>query len=124
MPDRVLIVDDSVSMRQMTGIILSSAGYEVVQAEDGNDGLSKLTEDIRVVLTDYNMPTMNGLEFIRAVRSGTVNKSVPIIMVTTESEDDKKRAGKEAGATGWITKPFQKETLLAAVKKVAARIEF
>ncbi|TVR92687.1 MAG: response regulator [Spirochaetaceae bacterium] len=124
MADKILIVDDSVSMRQMTNMILGGAGYEVVQAVDGKDGLAKMSTDIKVVITDYNMPNMNGIEFIKAVRSGTVNKSVPILMVTTESEDSKKQEGKSAGATGWITKPFDKDTLLQTIKKVADPLGF
>ncbi len=124
MADKILIVDDSVSMRQMTNMILSGAGYEVVQAVDGKDGVAKMSADIKVVITDYNMPNMNGIEFIRAVRSGTVNKSVPILMVTTESEDSKKQEGKNAGATGWITKPFDKDTLLQTIHKVANPLAF
>lgn len=124
MADKILIVDDSISMRQMTNMILSSAGYEVVQAVDGQDGVAKMSADIKVVITDYNMPNMNGIEFIKAVRSGTVNKSVPILMVTTESEDAKKQEGKSAGATGWITKPFDKDTLLQTINKVANPLAF
>lgn len=124
MADKILIVDDSVSMRQMTNMILSGAGYEVVQAVDGQDGVAKMSADIKVVITDYNMPNMNGIEFIKAVRSGAVNKSVPILMVTTESEDAKKQEGKSAGATGWITKPFDKDTLLQTINKVANPLTF
>ncbi len=124
MADKILIVDDSVSMRQMTNMILSGAGYEVVQAVDGKDGLDKMSADIKVIITDYNMPNMNGIEFIKAVRTGTVNKSVPILMVTTESENEKKQEGKSAGATGWITKPFDKDTLLQTIKKVADPLGF
>ena len=124
MAEKILIVDDSVSMRQMTNMILAGAGYEVVQAVDGKDGLDKMSADIKVVITDYNMPNMNGIEFIKAVRSGAVNKSVPILMVTTESEDSKKQEGKSAGATGWITKPFDKDTLLQTIKKVAGSLDF
>ncbi|MFN2312121.1 MAG: response regulator [Spirochaetia bacterium] len=124
MAEKILIVDDSVSMRQMTNMILGGAGYEVVQAVDGKDGLAKMSADIKVVITDYNMPNMNGIEFIKAVRSGAVNKSVPILMVTTESEDSKKQEGKNAGATGWITKPFDKDTLLQTINKVAGSLDF
>ncbi len=121
---KVLIVDDSASMRQMTEIILKGAGHEVVQAVDGSDGLTKLTADVTVVVSDYNMPNMNGVEFITAVRSGPVNSAVPIIMLTTESEDDKKRAGKEAGATAWVTKPINRDNLLGVIDKVTATLDF
>ncbi len=124
MGDKILVTDDSVSMRQMTSIILKQAGYEVVEAVDGADALEKLNEDIKVLITDYNMPNMNGIELIKAVRSGSVNKSIPILMVTTESEDAKKQEGKQAGATGWITKPFDKDTLIGTLKKVSDTVEF
>lgn len=124
MATRILIVDDSASMRQMTEIILKSAGYEVIQAVDGNDGLSKLTDEIDVVISDYNMPNMNGVEFITAVRNGAVNAAVPIIMLTTESEGDKKQAGKQAGATAWVTKPVNRESLVSVVGKVTATVDF
>ncbi len=121
---KILIVDDSASMRQMSEIILTGAGHEVIQAVDGNDGLAKLTEDIDVVVSDYNMPNMNGLEFITTVRGGSVNSSVPIVMLTTESEEDKKRAGKDAGATAWVTKPITRDNLVGVIKKVTASLEF
>lgn len=120
----MLIVDDSVSMRQMETIILKQAGYEVVEASDGREALEQLTADVSVVVTDFNMPNMNGVEFIRAVREGSVNKSVPILMLTTESEDDKKQQGKEAGATAWLTKPFEQDQLLKAIRKIAGSVDF
>jgi two-component system, chemotaxis family, chemotaxis protein CheY len=124
MATKVLIVDDSASMRQMTEIILKAAGYEVTQAVDGRDGLSKISEDFDVVISDFNMPNMDGLEFITAIRNGTVNRAVPIIMLTTESEAEKKQAGKEAGATAWITKPVNRDNLVGVVRKVTATLEF
>ena len=124
MADTVLIVDDSVSMRQMETLILKAGGYQVVEAANGKEGAEKLTEDITVVITDYNMPEMNGIEFIEAVRAGSVNKSVPILIVTTESEAEKKQEGKRAGATGWLTKPFEQDQLLRAIKKVASPSDF
>jgi two-component system, chemotaxis family, chemotaxis protein CheY len=116
---RVLVVDDSVSMRQMISIILKSAGHEVIEATEGHDALTELTADIDLVLTDYNMPNMNGVELVRRIRSEGVRRSVPIVIVTTESEDEKKQAGRRAGATGWIVKPFDRSRLLAVVDKVA-----
>ncbi len=124
MKEKVLIIDDSVSMRQMTSIILTQAGYEVVQAVDGKDALSKLTQDIKLVLTDLNMPNMGGIELIKAIRGGTVNKAVPIIMVTTESEEAMKLEGKKAGASAWIVKPFNQEVLIGTIKKVTGSISF
>jgi two-component system chemotaxis response regulator CheY len=124
MPTTVLFIDDSVSMRQMTSLILTGAGYEVVEASDGAEGLAKLTPDVDLVITDYNMPGMNGVEVIRAVRGGEVNTSVPVLMLTTESEEAKKQEGREAGATAWMTKPFDKDGLLATVKKITDSVEF
>ncbi|MFP4644407.1 MAG: response regulator [Spirochaetales bacterium] len=124
MADKILVVDDSVSMRQMEKLILKQAGYEVVEASDGEEGLSVLSADVKAVVTDYNMPNMTGVEFIKAIRGGTVNKSVPILMVTTESEQDKKQEGKAAGATGWLTKPFEQDQLVKAIRKIADSVEF
>mgnify|MGYP006304325255 CR=1 FL=1 len=124
MVNKVLLVDDSVSMRQMTSIILKQAGYEVMEAVDGKDALEKFSDEIGVLITDYNMPNMNGIDLIKSVRGGEVNKSVPILMITTESEDEKKMEGKKAGATGWITKPFDKDTLLSTLKKVSDTVNF
>ncbi|MFP4151824.1 MAG: response regulator [Alkalispirochaeta sp.] len=121
---KILIVDDSVSMRQMISIILTGAGHEVTEAVDGSDGLHKLNEEIDAVVTDYNMPNMGGIEFIRNVRGGTVNKKVPILMLTTESEASKKTEGREAGATAWITKPFNRESLLTTLDKITRSVSF
>lgn len=119
MGKKVLIADDSSSMRQMINFTLSEAGYTVVQSVDGEDALSKFTADINVVITDLNMPKLNGIELIKKIRSGTFNKFLPIIMVTTESESAKKEDGKKAGATAWIVKPFTPENLIDTIKKVA-----
>jgi two-component system chemotaxis response regulator CheY len=122
--ETILIVDDSVSMRQMTSIILKNAGYTVEQAADGEEGLSKVSDDISLVITDYNMPGMNGIELIKKIRAGSTNKAVPILMLTTESEESKKNEGKNAGATGWLTKPFDKEKLLSTIKKIMGSVSF
>ena len=124
MAETILIVDDSVSMRQMTSIILKNAGYAVEQAADGEEGLSKVTDDISLIITDYNMPGMNGIELIKKIRAGSTNKAVPILMLTTESEESKKNEGKNAGATGWLTKPFDKEKLLATIRKIMGSVSF
>lgn len=124
MGKKVLIVDDSVSMRQMLSMILSSGGYEVVSAEDAKEGLEKLSGELVAIITDYNMPGMNGVDFIKEVRNGGVAKNKPIIMVTTESEQQKKEEGRAAGATGWITKPFEKAQLLEVLEKVTGDVEF
>lgn len=115
----ILSVDDSKSMRQMVTFTLRKEGYEVVEAEDGRDALAKL-QSVRVnmVITDLNMPNMDGIELIRALRADPAFKFVPIVMLTTESAADKKDAGKNAGATGWIVKPFKPEQLIAVVKRL------
>lgn len=119
MANVILSVDDSKSMRQMVTFTLQKEGYEVVEAEDGRDALSKL-QSVRVnmVITDLNMPNMDGIELIRSLRADPAFKFVPIVMLTTESAADKKDAGKNAGATGWIVKPFKPEQLVAVVKRL------
>ncbi len=124
MADKILVVDDSVSMRQMTSIVLKGAGYTVDAAADGTEGLSKLDEQVKAIITDYNMPGMNGVEFIRAVRAGAVAAAVPIVMLTTESDQTKMEAGREAGATAWLVKPFDKEKLLKVIKRVTGTVTF
>lgn len=121
---KILIVDDSVSMRQMLSIILTSAGHELVEAADGNEALARFDESIEVMITDYNMPGMGGIEVIRRIRTGSVNRDVPILMLTTESENAKKQEGRDAGATAWITKPFNRDSLLATLTKITSSVEF
>lgn len=119
MGKRILIVDDSASMRQMVSFTLKGAGYEVTEAVDGKDALGKLAGlPFQMIVTDLNMPVMDGIELIRAVRTGAAYKFIPIIMLTTESQESRKQEGKTAGATGWIVKPFKPEQLVAVVKKV------
>ena len=116
----ILTVDDSASLRQMINLALSSAGYKVIEAVDGADGFSKATTNpVAAVITDLNMPVMNGLEFIRKFRAHPASKGVPIILLTTESDEELKRQAKEAGAIGWIVKPFKQDQLLAVIRKVA-----
>lgn len=120
MSKTILTVDDSASVRQMVGITLASAGYRVIEAVDGADGYAKATSNtIDAVLTDLNMPQMNGIEFIRKYRTHPSSRGIPIVFLTTESDDELKRQAKEAGATGWIVKPFKQDQLLAVIKKVA-----
>lgn len=119
MSKTIMTVDDSASIRQMVGFTLKQAGYQVIEAVDGKDALSKLNgAAIHMVITDLNMPNMDGIDLIRNLRANPAYKFIPIVMLTTESQADKKQAGKEAGATGWIVKPFKPEQLLAVVKKV------
>ena len=115
----VLTVDDSASIRQMVAFTLKSAGYEVVEAVDGEDGLNKArSKSADLVLTDQNMPKMDGLSLIKTLRGLPQYRSTPILMLTTESSDAMKAAGKAAGATGWLVKPFDPQKLLEVVKKV------
>ena len=124
MADKILVIDDSVSIRQMMSIILKGAGYEVTVAEDGPTGLGLFDDSFKAVITDYNMPNMNGPEVIRQIRAGSVNSAVPILIVTTESEEDKKLEGKRAGATGWLTKPFDKDQLTKTIQKIVGTVSF
>jgi len=113
-----MTVDDSASMREMVSFTLKTAGYDVIEAVDGKDALNRLGSAApQMVITDLNMPNMDGIELIRQVRALPQFKFVPIVMLTTESQDDKKQAGKAAGASGWIVKPFRGEQLVAVVKR-------
>lgn len=114
----IMTVDDSASVRQMVSLTLKDAGYSVIEACDGKDAMSKLKGQIDLIITDLNMPNMNGIELIRAVRASAGYKFVPIVMLTTESQAAVKEEGKAAGATGWIVKPFKPDQLLAVAKKV------
>jgi two-component system chemotaxis response regulator CheY len=120
MSKTILTIDDSASIRQMVTLTLASAGYTVIEAVDGADGYAKaVANPVDAVLTDLNMPVLNGIEFIRQYRAHPASKGVPIVLLTTESDDELKRQAKEAGATGWIVKPFKQDQLLAVIKKVA-----
>jgi two-component system, chemotaxis family, chemotaxis protein CheY len=119
MSKTIMTVDDSASVRQMVSFTLKEAGYNVIEASDGMDAVSKLNgAEINLVVTDLNMPNMDGIELIKNVRANPKYKFIPILMLTTESQTEKKIEGKKAGATGWIIKPFQPEQLLNVVKKV------
>jgi len=119
MAKKILTVDDSASIRQMVSFTLKQAGYDVVEAEDGRDGLMKAkANSVDLIITDLNMPNMNGIELIRNLRQEGVYKFTPILMLTTESDDTKKSDGKQAGATGWIVKPFNPEQLLKVIARV------
>lgn len=115
----VLLVDDSVSMREMVSFTLRSAGYEVTEAEDGVEALERAKEDnFNLVVTDVNMPNMDGITLISELRKLDEYKFVPILTLTTEEGDSKKKEGKEAGATGWIVKPFDPDNLLSTIRRV------
>ena len=119
MAKTVLTVDDYASIRQMVSFTLKSAGYEVVEAVDGMDGLDKAkSKAFNLVLTDQNMPRMDGLTLIKSLRTMPTFRSVPILMLTTESSDAMKSQGRAAGATGWLVKPFDPQKLIEVVKKV------
>lgn len=119
METTIMTVDDSASVRQMVSFTLKNAGFQVIEAADGVDALEKLVGNrVNMILTDLNMPRMDGLDFIRQVRQGEACKFVPIVMLTTESQVDKKIQGKAAGATGWIVKPFKPQQLLSVVNKL------
>lgn len=119
MAKTILAVDDSGSLRQMLSFSLKAAGYGVIEAVDGNDGLDKAKrQTVDLVLTDQNMPGMDGLSLIRALRALKNYKSVPILMLTTESGDEIKAQGRAAGANGWLVKPFDPARLTEVVKKL------
>ncbi|QSA98692.1 response regulator [Methylococcus sp. EFPC2] len=119
MTKTILAVDDSPSIRKMVSFTLKSAGYEVIEATDGVDGLEKATSNaVGLVLTDQNMPRMDGLTLIRSLRALPQYAHIPILMLTTESSDVMKAQGKAAGATGWMVKPFDPAKLIQVIKKV------
>ena len=116
----VLVVDDSSTMRQMVAYTLTNAGYEVVEAGNGKEAVAKINGGAKpaLVVTDLNMPEMDGITLIQEIRKMAAFKFTPILMLTTESADDKKKAGQAAGATGWIVKPFNPEQMLKVIQKV------
>jgi two-component system chemotaxis response regulator CheY len=118
MPKIILTVDDSASVRQMVRFALIDAGHTVIEACDGIDALTKLESRVDLIITDLNMPNLDGIGLIRKVRANPALKGIPILMLTTESQDARKLEGKAAGATGWIVKPFSMQQLLAVVKRV------
>jgi len=116
---KVLVVDDSNSIRDMVSFTLKSAGFETVEARDGQDGLNKAhTSTFDLVISDVNMPIMDGITLCQELRKLSNFKFTPILMLTTESSGDMKMRGKAAGATGWLVKPFNPEKLLATIKRV------
>jgi two-component system chemotaxis response regulator CheY len=116
---RILTVDDSRTILAMLHHTLSTAGFEVLQAEDGKQGLDVLkSESVDVVITDINMPVMDGIEFIKNVRASGQYQSLPILILTTETSQDKRDQGKAAGGTGWIVKPFDPEKLISVIHRV------
>ena len=122
MAKTALIVDDSTSMRQMVSFTLKGAGFTVLEGGNGQEALDKLKGapggKVDLIITDLNMPVMDGLTFIKAVRAQPTSRFTPVLMLTTESGDGRKAEGKAAGATGWIVKPFHPEQMLKVIEKV------
>lgn len=119
MAKTILVVDDSASLRQVVSIALTGAGYEVLEASDGREALGKLDgRKVHLIISDVNMPNMDGISFVKEVKKMSDYKFTPIIMLTTESQEDKKREGQAAGAKAWVVKPFQPQQMLSAVSKL------
>lgn len=119
MTKTIMVVDDSASVRQVVGITLRGAGYTVIEGVDGKDALAQLTgQRVHLILSDVNMPIMDGIAFLKAVKQLPAYRFTPVVMLTTESQEDKKREGQMAGAKAWIVKPFQPAQLLGAVEKL------
>jgi two-component system chemotaxis response regulator CheY len=115
----IMIVDDSISMRQVVAIALTGAGYDVIEGSDGNDALAKLSgQKVHLIISDVNMPGMDGLTFVRAVKEHPSYKFTPVMMLTTEYTEEKKKAGQAAGARAWLVKPFKPDQLLTAVQRL------
>jgi two-component system, chemotaxis family, chemotaxis protein CheY len=121
MTKTIMIVDDSASLRQVVNISLTGAGYDIIEACDGKDALSKLgAQKIHLIICDVNMPNMDGLTFVREAKQLADYRFTPVIMLTTEAGETKKQEGQAAGAKAWVTKPFQPAQMLAAVSKLVA----
>jgi two-component system, chemotaxis family, chemotaxis protein CheY len=119
MAKTIMIVDDSASLRQVVGIALKGAGYDVIEASDGKDAIGKLTgQKVHLIVSDVNMPVMDGITMVKNIKQMPSYKFTPIMMLTTESDTEKKMAGKAAGAKAWLVKPFQPPVLLDAVSKL------
>ena len=119
MAKTIMVVDDSISIRQVVGLALKQAGYDVIEGCDGRDALAKLTgQKVNLIISDVNMPNMDGISFVRELKTRPAYKFTPVLMLTTESQEDRKEQGKAAGARAWMVKPFKPEALLAAVQKL------
>ena len=120
MAHKILIVDDAKTIRQQVNFTLTKGGFEVVEAEDGLDGIAKLKahKDVKAIISDINMPNMSGIEMVKAINSSNELPHPPILMLTTEGAAEIVAEAKKAGASGWITKPFKPEVLIEAVKKL------
>lgn len=119
MAKTIMIVDDSASIRTVVGIALRGAGYAVIEAADGQDAINKLAgQKVNLIVSDVNMPIMDGITFVKNVKQMPAHRFTPIIMLTTESDESKKREGQAAGAKAWVVKPFRPEQMLAAVQRL------
>jgi two-component system, chemotaxis family, chemotaxis protein CheY len=119
MPKNIMIVDDSASLRQVVSIALRGAGYQVLEACDGKDALAKLIgQKVHLIISDVNMPNMDGISFVRTLKQSSLYKFTPVIMLTTESQEAKKQQGQAAGAKAWVVKPFKPEQMLNAVQRL------
>ena len=119
MAKTIMIVDDSASIRTVVGIALRGEGYTVIEAKDGQDAINKLTgQKVNLIISDVNMPIMDGITFVKHVKQMAAYRFTPIIMLTTESDESKKREGQAAGARAWVVKPFKPEQMLAAVQRL------
>ena len=117
----IMTVDDSASVRMMVNFTLSELGFEIVEAINGKDALSKLErKPVHMLITDVNMPELDGISLVRKIREIPSYRFIPIIVLTTESQEEKRKEGKHAGATGWIVKPFKPDQLIEVVRKVLA----
>ncbi|MFL6697122.1 MAG: response regulator [Vitreoscilla sp.] len=119
MAKTIMVVDDSASLRQVVGIALRSAGYDVIEGCDGRDALARLTgQKVHLIISDVNMPNMDGISFVKALKQLPAYRFTPVIMLTTESQESKKAEGQAAGAKAWVVKPFRPEAMLVAVQKL------
>lgn len=119
MAKKIMIIDDSASIRQVVNLTLKKAGYDVVEASDGKDALAKLNGDkLNLIVCDVNMPNMDGISFLKELKTNPKYKFTPVVMLTTESQETKKQEGKAAGARAWVVKPFKPEQMLEAISKL------
>ncbi|MBI5911057.1 MAG: response regulator [Betaproteobacteria bacterium] len=119
MAKTIMVVDDSASLRQVVGIALRGASYDVIEACDGRDALAKLSgQKVHLIISDVNMPNMDGISFVKALKQLPAYKFTPVIMLTTESQEAKKQQGQAAGAKAWVVKPFRPDQMLGAVQKL------
>ena len=119
MAKTIMIVDDSASIRTVVGIALRGEGYAVIEAINGQDAINKLTgQKVNLIISDVNMPIMDGITFVKQVKTMAAYRFTPIIMLTTESDESKKREGQAAGAKAWVVKPFQPDQLIGAVQRL------